>query len=345
MPTVLHILPHRGGGAETYLDLLEPLEGYTQRRLSLSGARSALVAPASIAARFPRIARAARGADLIHAHGDVAALLALPLLTRRPSVWTTHGLHLLRRSGGLRRRGLERGLETVVRHSAETICTSREEMDELGSFLSPEAATRLEVVPNGVALPPPAVPAERVATRRQLGLADGTCAVLFVGQLEERKDPLTAAGAAILARERGGDLVLLVAGDGPLGGELARLDGPAVRSLGFRNDAPRLFEAADLFVLPSAREGLSFALLEAMSHALPPVVADGPGNAEVVGEAGCVFPFGDAAALADILERLARDEPERRRLGESARARVESEYCVDDLRRGVADAYRVALAG
>lgn len=344
MTAVLHLLPHRGGGAETYIDMLESLDGYDHRRLALSATRSPLLAPPSIAVRFARIAKAARAADLVHVHGDAAALLALPLLALGPATWTTHGLHLLRRSAGVQRRALDRGLAAVVRHSAVTICTSTEEADELGALLSPEATRRLLVVSNGVAMPPAADPAERAETRRLLGLGEGTCAVLFLGQLEDRKDPLTAARAALTAREHGSDVVLLVAGEGPLEAELRRLEGSAVKVLGFRNDTERLFDAADVFVLPSAREGLSFALLEAMSHALPPVVSDGAGNTEVVGDAGRVFPFANAPALAEALGELARGADERRRLGERARARVEANYGADDFRQGVARAYGIALA-
>jgi glycosyltransferase involved in cell wall biosynthesis len=223
------------------------------------------------------------------------------------------------------------------------LCSSDEERLDLEAFLSEPARGRVQVVPNGVDLP--LDPPSRDATRRELGLAASTCAVLFLGQLEERKDPLTAARAATEARERGADIVLLVAGDGPLEKELRELEGPAVRLLGHRSDAPRLLTAADVFVLPSSREGLSFALLEAMSYGLPPVVADGAGNAQVVGEDGNVVPFGDAHALAEALERLAGDEAERTRRGAAALERVRSAYSLDPFRETVARVYRDALTG
>jgi glycosyltransferase involved in cell wall biosynthesis len=116
-----------------------------------------------------------------------------------------------------------------------------------------------------------------------------------------------------------------------------------VRVLGYRNDAARLLEAADVFVLPSAREGQSFALLEAMSHGLPLVVADGSGNAETIGEAGLVYPFGDSQALAAALARLASDPAERARLGEAARARARAEFSLERFRERVGQEYRSAL--
>jgi glycosyltransferase involved in cell wall biosynthesis len=159
---------------------------------------------------------------------------------------------------------------------------------------------------------------------------------LYLGQLEPRKRPLEAVAAAERAAAAA-PLVLLVAGDGPLAEEVAGHAGPAVRALGFRRDPERLLAAADILVMPSEREGLSLAVLEAMAAGLAPVVSDGPGNPEAVGDAGVVVPVGDVAALASALERLAGDPEERTRLGAAARARAEAEFSIErflaDMRR------------
>ncbi len=99
--------------------------------------------------------------------------------------------------------------------------------------------------------------------------------------------------------------MLLVAGDGPQADEVAGLASRAIRPLGFRRDVDRLLVAADIFVLPSTREGLSFAVLEAMAQGLALVVSDGPGNPEAVGDSGIVVPAGDVDAWAAALAALA----------------------------------------
>src|SRR5919204_68745 len=91
-----------------------------------------------------------------------------------------------------------------------------------------------------------------------------------------------------------------------------------VQLLGHRNDVPRLLAAADFFLLVSKREGLSFALLEAMAHGLPAIVADVCENVEAVGDSGLAVPYGDEAALAAALVRLAGDEAGRAILGNRA---------------------------
>jgi glycosyltransferase involved in cell wall biosynthesis len=117
-----------------------------------------------------------------------------------------------------------------------------------------------------------------------------------------------------------------------------------VRPLGHRDDVPSLLAAADLMVMPSAREGLSFAVLEAMGRGLAMVVSDGPGNPEAVGDAGLVVPVGDRVALATALGALATDAALCERLGAAARDRVRTTFPLDGLRDGVQDAYRSALS-
>ena len=192
---------------------------------------------------------------------------------------------------------------------------------------------------NGVRVGPPPDPAVRAAVRAELDLPEGEVVALVLGELEPRKDPLTAARAAIQARERGAPLTLLVAGSGPLANELAALAGDAVRPLGYRTDPQRLLAAADIFMLPSEREGLSFAVLEAMATGLALVVADGPGNPEAVGEAGLVLPAGDAEAFATTLAELAADPERRAQLGAAARARAAERFTLEAMCDGVRAAY------
>jgi len=146
---------------------------------------------------------------------------------------------------------------------------------------------------------------QRARARSAIGLGENEVGVLFVGQLEERKDPLGAISAVEAARREGSELVLLIAGGGPLEQQVAARAGAAARPLGFRDDLTDLYAAADLFLLPSHREGMSFALLEAMARGLAPVVADGTGNVETVGAAGIVFPAGDLGAMSARIGELA----------------------------------------
>jgi glycosyltransferase involved in cell wall biosynthesis len=97
------------------------------------------------------------------------------------------------------------------------------------------------------------------------------------------------------------------------------------RWLGQVEDVRDVWRHADIFVLPArSREGMPRALLEAAASARPLVVTDVPGCRHFVrdGVEGFVVPPEDADALADALERLARDPDLRRRMGEAARLRL-----------------------
>ena len=94
---------------------------------------------------------------------------------------------------------------------------------------------------------------------------------------------------------------------------------------GFVRDMPSLLAAAHIVCLPSYREGLPKALLEAAAAGRPIVTTDVPGCREVVsdGENGLLVPARDARALADALQRLLTDQSLRLRMGAASRERAE----------------------
>jgi glycosyltransferase involved in cell wall biosynthesis len=339
---VLHILPHPGGGAEAYIDALGGLEGFRHRRTVLSPSRSRLVGVPAVPISLGRLAWRARRADLIHVHGATAAMLSSPLLqVRGPSLITTHGLHRLRRD---RRRLTRKAARSAIAAASRTICTSEAERGELASLLPPELGERLVVVPNGVPARAPFEPEERSSARRSLGIEEDDFVCLYLGRLERRKAPLVAVEAATGLREAGVPIVLLVAGDGPLAEEVEARRGAAVRALGFRDDVRSLYAAADAFVLPSRVEGMSLALLDAMSYGVPVVTAAAPGLAEAIGDAGLIAEAGGPAPLAARLGELAGDPRLRGRLGEAGRSRIQSELSLERFLARTAAVYRDVLA-
>jgi glycosyltransferase involved in cell wall biosynthesis len=278
---------------------------------------------------------AARRHDLVHVHGEVAAGICLPALALRASVVTFHGLHLLRRARGMRALAARANLRLILRTASRTICVSEAELTDVVSVVGPDAGQRATVIHNGVALQTPPSPEQRAAARAALGLTEAQVVGLWLGGLDAHKAPLVAVDAAVRAAagEKGAGLVLLVAGDGPLRPEVEGVarHSDAIRALGFRGDAPQLMAASDFFVLSSEREGLSYALLEAMATGLPAVVSDAPGNPEAVGDAGIVLPRGDVAAFTAAFREMVRDTPSRLALGLRAHDRIASQFRLDTM--------------
>jgi glycosyltransferase involved in cell wall biosynthesis len=337
-PRVLHVLPHAGGGAETYLEQLEPMENFRFERLSLTRHRS----PAEVPGGVARLARALRGHDLIHIHGDAAVLACWPVLRRRPTVITLHGSHLLRRASGLRGRFVRAGVRRGFRRACGVIAVSPSEL-AFARSVAPGSADRIELIENGV---PDIERSNRMdprSTREGLRIERGALVALFVGELSERKQPLQFAEAVQRARSRNAEIVGVLAGDGPLRSRLEPMRGDGLRLLGDRDDIEDLIAMADIFVLPSKWEGLSYGLLEAMALGKATVVSDGPGNRDAVGKTGLTFAVGNVAGMADSLLRLASEPDLRESLGEAAAARARERFSAARMRDSTARVYERCL--
>jgi glycosyltransferase involved in cell wall biosynthesis len=319
--TVLHVLPHAGGGGDTYVDVLEGMPGYTFDRGYLAPARKP--GPGTVARGVADVARRASSTDLLHVHGEATGALFLPFLVARPSVVTLHGLHLLRRFDGARRRAAEVNLRALLRAADRTICVSNAERDVLVGVIGDTAAHRARVIHNGAE---PVEAREARALRGELGLHDSDVVGIWVGSLDERRDPV----AVVRAAERT-STPLLIAGEGQLRAQVERAAEGYVRVLGQRADVRELLDAADFFVLMSEREGFSFALLEAMAHGLPAIVADIPENIEAIGDSGIAVPYGDEEATATAMRRLTEDGAYRNTLAERARRRIAEHFSAEQM--------------
>lgn len=210
-------------------------------------------------------------------------------------------------------------------------------------------ARRCVIVPNGVELPPPDLRAS-AALRERFARDGKTFVLLFVGRLVVHKDVPTLLRGAALALRQGLPMRVVVAGDGPLRGELEQLAGELgiaadVDFLGERSDVPELLGACDGLALTSVREGLSNVILEGMYRGLPVIASRAGGNVELIthDESGLLFDVGDAEGLAGQIGRIAADAALRRRLGGAAEARVAREYSVGAMARRFASLYRQAL--
>ena len=100
-----------------------------------------------------------------------------------------------------------------------------------------------------------------------------------------------------------------------------------VSFLGYVDNVPDLFASADIAVVPSEwAEAFGQVAIEAMACGAAVITSDAGGLPEVVGDVGCVFPNGNAEALAAQLRRLIEHPEERRQRGEAGPARVCKEF-------------------
>ena len=172
-------------------------------------------------------------------------------------------------------------------------------------------------------------PAARAALRAETGVADAVPVFLFVGRLVRDKGIFDLVEAFATLNVRHGQWELWMVGpdeDGlqaSLQAEGERL-GARIRWFGPTPTPERYMAAADVFVLPSYREGFGSVVIEAAACGIPTIAyrIDGVVDAIIENHTGCFVAKGNIEELAQAMERLGSDPDMSRNLGEAARRRA-----------------------
>jgi glycosyltransferase involved in cell wall biosynthesis len=158
----------------------------------------------------------------------------------------------------------------------------------------------------------------RHVLRARLGIPPDANVALFAGKLVPFKRPLDVIAAAALMKTAGHEIVVLVAGAGPVESEMAmaaRAAGVTLHLLGFCNqtEMPAVYAASDVLVLASdGCETWGLVANEALACGRPIVLSHTVGAAPDLAEdeiAGRVFPLGDVVALANALRDVTAHPP------------------------------------
>lgn len=173
--------------------------------------------------------------------------------------------------------------------------------------------------------------------REILGVGPFVPIVTTVGRVVPQKRPLDAVAAFGGIAHEWPDAQLVIVGTGELEAATRTAAADAglsgrVHLVGHRDDVPDWLAATSIWLLPTEREGMSVALLEALAAGCPVVSTDAPGNDEVLhhGDNALLTPVGDVGALAESLRRILRDPRLRDRLVRRGRATAE-EYSLERM--------------
>lgn len=269
-----------------------------------------LLVPLFLASYSRAARRAARDADVVHAHWLPSALPAVK--TRKPFVlqlWGTD-VELARRARWAARMLV--GRARVVLCPSEALAQAAREL----------GARDVRVVPSGVAIP------------AEVREPDDPPHALFVGRLSEEKGILDFVEAT-------DGIPRVIVGDGPLRERVPDAVGFVPPS-----QVGAYYERAAVVVSPSHREGYGVAAREAMAHGRPVVASAVGGLLDAVedGVNGLLVPPRNSIALRTAIETLLADPDVRRRMGQASRDLARHEFTWDAATATTIAAYRAALA-
>jgi len=275
--------------------------------------------------------------DIIHAHElfstTTTAVLAKGLFAR-PVVATPHSSGYFGDVYRLQHKFLGKLRLSIFREYVDSFTTISQKVGQELS-LSGVKPEKLVYIPNAVDTQKYCssknVHQTRLLLRAQLGIPSDSLIVVFAGRLSDEKRPgnLTKAWRRIFEECPNTHLVIL--GSGKLEAEIKSTLPEGAFLLGEVIDILPYLQGSDLFVLPSAAEGLPVSLLEAMACGLPCVATNVGGVPEVIQdeENGLLVQPDDIEALAKAIIELLGNPNERKKMGLNNRARVENRFSLD----------------
>ncbi|MGD0689732.1 MAG: glycosyltransferase family 4 protein [Candidatus Bathyarchaeia archaeon] len=279
--------------------------------------------------------------DLVDAHSPLFWTTVLSvkaaLDSAKPAITTVHGVMALR--DWLTNTSQLIYLKSVgtwlLRNSTRVICLTRADAREVRDLGVP--VRNIRIVPVGV---------DTALFRPGKGKRKG---IAWVGRIVPEKglDVLLEALAKVRKRIH---VHTIIAGDGPLRGKLIRRahelklsDSVTFVRQKNRRDVARMLAQSLVYVLPSRREGLPLALLEAMAAGNTVVASDLPSTREVLGEAGLYYSCKDPDELAERLLMALEDRKLCRRFGREVRDTVHRRFRWESVLPALSEVYGEAV--
>ena len=184
----------------------------------------------------------------------------------------------------------------------------------------------------------------------QLDELEGIPAVCFVGRLLRDKGVYDFVSAARLLKKRFVQARFFLVGDldlkNPTGLNIEDLNNlkkeGIVEVLGYQSDIIRVYAQSHIVCLPSYREGLPKALIEAAAASRAIVTTDVPGCRESIipNKSGLIVPVKDPKKLADAIQWLIEHPQERIAMGKAGRKLAEREFTIEKIVQGHLNIYK-----
>ncbi|MBM4309256.1 MAG: glycosyltransferase family 4 protein [Deltaproteobacteria bacterium] len=280
--------------------------------------------------------------DIIHVHQALypafvsvfvgKQILGKPVLVKTASSGETSDINGLKRFplGSFQLKYLLKEMELLV-------AVSKVSAKEFEQLRFPKE--RIVNIPNGVEVP-----------KEDRTSYDQVIHAITTARLSREKgvDILLKAWKNVFKEEK--TLKLAIIGSGPLEEEMKKMTqslniGESVEFVGFVSNVDTYLKNADMFILASRTEGMSNALLEAMSYGFPCIATNVGGNGELLGGEDKEIPLGeyviarngllvnpdDVKGLSEAILYLVRHKEERAELGRRSRTFIKENYSIDSI--------------
>lgn len=290
--------------------------------------------------------------DIVHVHTPfIAGVEGIRYARERkvPIVGTFHSKYyddFLQMTGS--RHIATLGTDAVVafyNHCDEVWAVSKNSADTLRSY---GYKGHIEVMPNGMMIKE-LDPSWKELARKHFGIDEDPC-LLFVGQMNWKKNILRILEAASLLKKNGIPFNLILAGKGPHEEEIR----DKIEELGIKEDTyvvghvlredllSGLYMLADVFVFPSLYDNAPMVVREAANAGTPSIVCEGSSSAEIIDDGVNGFCCkDDPESIYEVLKKVLADRENTRRVGEEAKETIPVAW--DEIIDMVIDRYQYLI--
>lgn len=248
--------------------------------------------------------------DLIYCQQPVGGLMGR-LIAKKfklPCIYTAHGFHFFKGNSKIRN-FIFKTIEKYLSKFTTALITINDEDYEAAKKMKAKRVYKI----NGIGVDLNKYKADpnlnKTQLKKELGLSDGDFIITSIGEINKNKNTFRVLES--IKNINNEKIKYLVCGDGPLKEKYDEYIKEhnlqnRIKMLGYRKDIPNILNISDVYIMPSYREGLSRAMMEAMCYGLPVIASRIRGNTDLLGnqEGGILCDPSNTQEFTEAIKNL-----------------------------------------